>query len=100
MAWFRAQENSTIKLILVLKSVGFLKNKSDPCLFLIFNGKELIQISIYVDDCFVIRKEERIQWLIVEFKRSGFNLKVDKYFKDYLSFHIIEVKAFNQIVIL
>jgi hypothetical protein len=61
------------KLILVLKSILFVENNSDPCLLLNWDVKEVILIFIYVDDCLVIGKEERIQWLIVELKRNGFN---------------------------
>jgi hypothetical protein len=52
----------------------------------------------YADSCLVIGKEERIEWLIVELKRSGFNLKVENSLKDYLSCHIIEDKELNQIM--
>jgi hypothetical protein len=38
--------------------------------------------------------------LIVEVKRSGFNLKIENNLKDDLSFHIIEDKELNQIIIL
>jgi hypothetical protein len=53
------------KLILVLKSIDFAENKSDPYLLSNWRGKEVILIGIYVDGCLVIEKEERIQWLIV-----------------------------------
>jgi hypothetical protein len=33
-------------------------------------------IGIYVDDCLVIGKHNRIDELIIELKKSGFNLKV------------------------
>jgi hypothetical protein len=53
----------------VLKSTGFVKHKSDPCLLLNWNGKEIILIGIYVDDYFVFGKEERIQWMNFELKK-------------------------------
>jgi hypothetical protein len=40
------------------------------------------------------------QWLIVEFKRNAFNLKVENNRKEYLSCHIIEYKESNEIMIL
>jgi hypothetical protein len=56
--------------------------------------------GIYADDCLVIGKEECIQWLTVELKRIGFNLKVENNLKDHLSFHVIEDKELNQIMTL
>jgi hypothetical protein len=50
------------KLILVIKSIGLVENKSDPYLLSNRNWKHVILIRIYIDDCLVIRKEERIQW--------------------------------------
>jgi hypothetical protein len=88
------------KLTLVLKHTVFVKSKSDPCLLSNWNGKEVIIIGIYIDDCLVVGKEERIQWLIVDLKNTGFNLKVENNRNDYLSCHIIEDKESNQIMIL
>jgi hypothetical protein len=88
------------KFILVLKPISFVENKSDPCLLSSWNGKEVILISIYVDDWLVIGKEERIQWLIVELKRNGFNLKVESNLMNYLSCDIIEDKELNLIMII
>jgi hypothetical protein len=39
-------------LILVLKSIGFVENKSDLCLVSNWNRKEVILIGIYVNDFF------------------------------------------------
>jgi hypothetical protein len=87
------------KLILVLKSIGFVENKLDLCLLSNWNEKEVILIGIYVDDCLVIRNKERIQWLIDDLKRSSFNLKFENNLKHYLSFHNILEKKLNQIMI-
>jgi hypothetical protein len=54
------------------------------------NGKEVRLIGLYVDECLVVGKEDRIQWLIVEMKMNGFNLKVENNLKDFLISHIIE----------
>jgi hypothetical protein len=48
------------KLFLVIKSIGFMENKSDPCLLSNWNGKEVILIGIYVDECLVIGEKECI----------------------------------------
>ena len=48
------------RLIEVLKSVGFIENKSDPCLLSKWDKEEVMLIGIYVDDCLVIVKEKQI----------------------------------------
>jgi hypothetical protein len=65
-----------------------------------WNGKEVILIGVYVDECLVNGNKERIQWFIVELKRSGFNFKAENNLKDYMNYHIIEDKEWNQIMIL
>jgi hypothetical protein len=58
-----------------LKSIGFKGNKSDPCLLSKWTQDGVIMIGVYVDDCLVIGKRDKIDELIVELKTSGFNLK-------------------------
>jgi hypothetical protein len=77
-----------------------VENKSDPCLLSDWNVKEVVLISIYLYDCLIIGREERIQWLTFELKRNSFNLNVEKNLKDSLIFHIIIDKEMNQIMIL
>ena len=88
------------KLILVLKSIGFKENKSDPCLLSKWHKDGVMLIGIYVDDCLVIGTEDCIAKLIIDLKKNGFNLKVENSLKDYLSCRIIETKNLNQITIL
>jgi hypothetical protein len=57
-------------------------------------------IGVYVDDILVIEKCSRIDELIVELKKSGFNLKVEKNLKDYLSFQLFENTESKEILIL
>jgi Reverse transcriptase (RNA-dependent DNA polymerase) len=80
------------KLISVLKSIGFKKHKSDPCLLSKWDHNNIIIIGVYVDDCLVIGKETQISQLIVELKENGFNLKIENNHKDYLSCRAIEDK--------
>jgi hypothetical protein len=56
------------KLMATLKSIGFKGNKSDPCLLLKCNHNGVIMIGIYVDNCLVIGKRDKIDELIVAFK--------------------------------
>jgi hypothetical protein len=42
-------------LILVLNSIGFKDNKSDPCLLSKWHEDDVMPIGIYVDDYLVIR---------------------------------------------
>jgi Reverse transcriptase (RNA-dependent DNA polymerase) len=88
------------KLTLVLKSMGFKENKSDPCLLSKWHEDGVMLIGIYVDDCLVIGTDERIAKLIDDLMIDGFNLKVENSLKDYLSCCVIETKNLNQITIL
>jgi hypothetical protein len=73
------------KLMATLKSIGFKGNKSDPCLLLKWTQVGVIMIGIYVDDCLVIGKRDKIDELIVDLRTSGFSLKVENNLTDYLS---------------
>jgi Reverse transcriptase (RNA-dependent DNA polymerase) len=78
------------KLLSTLKSMGFIENKSDPCLLSKWTNEDIILIGIYVDDCLVVGKMEGIQRVIEDLKMNGFNLKVESSLKDYLSCCVIE----------
>jgi Reverse transcriptase (RNA-dependent DNA polymerase) len=88
------------KLICELKNLGFLENKSDPCLLSKRTENEIMIIGIYVDDCLVLGKEEEINWLIVNSNSSGFLLSVEKDLKDYLSCRVIQNIKRREILIL
>jgi hypothetical protein len=64
------------KLMSNLKLIGFKGNKSDPCLLSKWTQNGVIIIGIYVDNFLVTGKCDRIDYLIVDLKTSGFNLKV------------------------
>jgi hypothetical protein len=57
-------------------------------------------IGIYVDDCLVIGKPNRIDELIFELKKSGFNLKNENNLTDYLSFQLIKYAELKEMLIL
>ncbi len=80
--------------------MGFIKNKSDPCLLSKWTNEDVILIGIYVDDCLVVGKEELIQEVIGGLKASGFNLKIESSLKDYLSCRVIEDSIQKSILIL
>jgi hypothetical protein len=88
------------KLLPILKSMGFTENKSDPCLLTRWINGKVIMIGIYVDDCLVIGKEDKIQEVIQGLKSSGFNLKVESSLKDYLTRRVIEDLESKSILIL
>jgi hypothetical protein len=88
------------KLLSTLKSMGFTKNKSDPCLLTRWINGKVIIIGIYIDDCLVVGKEDQIQEVIQGLKASGFNLKVESRLKDYLSCCVIEDLESKSILIL
>jgi hypothetical protein len=88
------------ELMATLKSIGFKVNKSDPCLLLKWTQDGVIIIGIYVDDCLVNGKRDKIDALILELKTSGFNLKVENNHTDYLSCKLIENTELKEILIL
>jgi hypothetical protein len=88
------------KLMATLKSIVFKGNKSDPCLLSKWTQGGVIMIGIYVDDCLVIGKFDKIDELIVALKTSGFNLKVENNLTDYLSCQLIENVELKEILIL
>jgi hypothetical protein len=83
-----------------LKSIGFKGNKSYPCLLLKWTQDGFIMIGIYVDDCLMIGKRDKIDELIVDLKTSGCNLKVENNLTDYLSCQLIENAELKEILIL
>ena len=88
------------KLIEVLKGVGFVENKSDPCLLSKWEDGKVILIGIYVDDRLVAGKESQISKLITDLRNGGFNLKITQNLTDYLSCRVLENKLHNEILIL
>jgi hypothetical protein len=88
------------KLLSIFKSMGFTKNKSDPCLLSRWINGKVIMIGIYADDCLVVGKEDHIQEVIQGLKASGFNLKVESSLKDNLSCYVIEDLESKSILIL
>jgi len=88
------------RLIEMLKNVGFIENKSDPCLLSKWDKEEVMLIGIYVDDCLLIGKEKQISKLIDDLKSSGFNLKIEKNLTDYLICCIIENDEKGEILVM
>jgi hypothetical protein len=88
------------KLLSTLKSMGFLKNKSDPCLLSKCVDDSVVMIGIYVNYCLILGKEELTQEVIEGLKVSGFTLKIESSLKDYLSCCVIEDSDSKSILIL
>jgi hypothetical protein len=88
------------KLMATLKLIGFKGNKSDPCLLSKWTQDGVIMIGIYVDDCLVIGKRDKIDEPIVYLKTSRFNLKVENNLTDYLSCQLVENAELKEILIL
>jgi len=87
------------KLVDTLKGLGFVENKSDPCLLSKWEDDEIILVGVYVDDCLVIGKQDQIEKLIVELNNGGFNLKITSSLTDYLSCRVIESESRKEIKI-
>jgi hypothetical protein len=64
MDLFKVQENSKKKILSVVKSMRFTKNKSDPCLLSKCIDDHVVTIRIFVDDCLVVGKDELIQEVV------------------------------------
>jgi hypothetical protein len=73
------------KIMATLKLIGFKCNKSDLYLLFKWTQNGSIIFGIYVDDCLVIGKPDKIDELIVVLKISVFNLKAENNLTDYLS---------------
>jgi hypothetical protein len=52
------------KILSVVKSMRFTKNKSDPCLLSKCIDDHVVTIRIFVDDCLVVGKDELIQEVV------------------------------------
>jgi hypothetical protein len=83
-----------MKIINVLKVIGFYGSKSDPCLWTMWDEKvnDMIIIGIYIHDFFTIGKEASIEVLIDELKKHEFNLKAERNVNEYLSCYIEDSK--------
>jgi hypothetical protein len=53
------------KLMSTPKLIGFKGNESDPCLLSKWTQDGVMMIGIYVDDCLVIGKRDRIDEMVV-----------------------------------
>ena len=65
----------------VLKTLGYVQSKADPCLF----TKGDIFIGTYVDDNLMICKEGEEKIFVEEVNKLGFSVKVEENLMDYLS---------------
>jgi hypothetical protein len=73
------------RLFYTLKLIGSKENKSDLCLLSKWTQDGVIMIGTYIDNRLVKAKRDRISELIVELKKSGFNLKIENNLTDDLS---------------
>jgi Reverse transcriptase (RNA-dependent DNA polymerase) len=76
------------RFICELKDLGFLGNKSDPCLLSKRNRTGIMLIGVYVDDCLVLVKRKDIE--IVDLKLKRFSFQVERSLKDYFSCQVFE----------
>jgi hypothetical protein len=83
------------KLILVLKSIVFVENNSDPCLLLDLDKQDFIFIGISMTVLSLGKKSASNGWLL-NWKGILSISRFENYLKDYLSCHTIEYKESNQ----
>jgi hypothetical protein len=85
MSLYKAQESS-VKINLYSKLIGFKENKSDLCLLSKWSQYGVIMIGIYVDNCLMVGKRYGID----ELKKSGFSLKIENIITDNLNCQLLE----------
>jgi Reverse transcriptase (RNA-dependent DNA polymerase) len=78
-----------IKFSNILKNIGFKQSTAEPCLFYKQMKDHIILMTIHVDDCYIIGKEESINEVIKDIEKEGLKLKVNNETKDYLSCEIL-----------
>jgi hypothetical protein len=89
-----------MKLIQVLKGVGFTEHKFNPCLLLKWDEEGITLLGIYVDGCLVIGREIQISKQIVNLQDIGFILNIENNLTDYMCRCVIENETKNEIVIM
>jgi hypothetical protein len=72
-----------VKLVKALQRCGFTGSLADSCLWFKQSNIGKIMISIYVDDCLIIRSDEGIKGVIEALKNHDFGLHIEEYLKDY-----------------
>jgi Reverse transcriptase (RNA-dependent DNA polymerase) len=70
-------------------SLKFIQSTADPCLFIDRSNNGIIIIAVYVDDCYVIGTESKIQQFILDIQQKGFKIKVEDKPSNYLSCEIV-----------
>jgi Reverse transcriptase (RNA-dependent DNA polymerase) len=87
-----------VKLINVLKVIGFEGSKSDPCLWTMWDSvvNHMLIVGIYVDDCLIIGKESSVSSLLEELKKHEITLKIEKN----LSCCIVETKQEGKLIMI
>ena len=74
------------KWTMTLKSIGFKRSLADPCLF---KKEGPVYLGTYVDDNYILGKEEDINKVIKDIEDKGLKVKVEDNLTDYLSCNII-----------
>ena len=76
------------KYVDVLRKAGFEGGDVDPCLMYRKTGKDIVYISIHVDDALLVGTKKGIQDAVADIKKGGFELKIEGSLDDYLSCEI------------
>ena len=77
-----------LKFTQVLRKIGFIGGKADPCLFKRQDTNGTVFIAIWVDDSLLIGDDLAIEATIKDLRKAGFNLKIEGSLDDYLSCEI------------
>jgi hypothetical protein len=72
----------------VMLRMGMKQSPCEPCLFVKYDGKDMLLVAVYVDDCYVIGTKAMLTWFVAEIQKHGFKIKVEDKPTDYLSCEI------------
>ncbi len=73
------------KAVEVLQKIGFNGGQVDPCLFWKQYEKDVVFVTIYVDDNLIVGHPKAIENTIEQLRKNGFVVKVEDDLRDYLS---------------
>jgi hypothetical protein len=77
------------KLASVLKNIGFVQSKADPCLFVRRNELGLVIVISYVDDCAAGGSKAALNQMLAQIRESELTFTVNEDMRDYLSCEVL-----------
>jgi Reverse transcriptase (RNA-dependent DNA polymerase)/gag-polypeptide of LTR copia-type len=78
-----------IKLVSVLKSIGFVQSIVEPCLLTNKTPYGLVIMVVHVDDCFVAGSKQALDHIQKSIQEKGLELKIENQVRDYLGCELL-----------